>query len=191
MGEQTPTGSKYTITGASGERVLFMDEIVYDDALMYELQAAQDDNPKAKRCQCANPDCRAITKGGSFAPGHDAKMVKRLAEQVLAKSGPFAQFSMLDARRNLEAAGGSEALLRKLAAKVQRAEGRLSGAAISKPVRVSVRMTIEVTPEQAEALALEYGIETDPASIRTFVNEYLHGDATGSPAGEFWTVVRW
>lgn len=177
---------KYT-----GSTTTFFDEIVYDQALTQEVMAAQRTNPKAKRCQCANPDCRAITKGGSFAPGHDAKMVKRLAEQVLAKSGEFAQFSLADARRNLEAAGGSEALMRKVATKVRRAEGRLGGVNIAKPLRVAVRMTIEITPEQAEELSREYGIETDPASIRTFVNEYMHGDATGSPAAESWTVVRW
>lgn len=185
--------STETSTGASdalgGERVLFSDEIVYDNALHRELQAAQAVNPKAKRCQCANPDCRAITKGGNFAPGHDAKMIKRLAYQVNEKTGEFAQFSMADARRNLFAAGGSDALMTKLVNVVTRQDGRLGGVAIAKPVRVAVRLTIEVTPEQAEALSREYGIETDPASIREFVNEYVDGDAKGCPAGEFWTVV--
>lgn len=189
MSTKTPTGTKFTSSDASGTTTAYFDEIVYDETLLRELQAAQEANPRAKRCQCANPDCRAITRGGNFAPGHDAKMVKRLAYQVTEKTGVFAQFSMADARRNLYAAGGSDALMAKLVTKVQRAEGRLQGVQIAKPVRVAVRMTIEVTPEQAEALSREYGIETDPASIRTFVNEYVDNDAKGCPAGEFWTVV--
>jgi hypothetical protein len=192
MGEQTPTGVKYTSSDISGTTTMFYDEIVYDQALTLEVIAAQRVNPKAKRCQCANSDCRAITKGGSFAPGHDAKMVKRLAEQVLAKSGPFAQFSMADARRNLYAAGGSDALMNKLAAKVARSEGRLTGVAISKPIRIAVRMSITVTPEQAEGLAVEYGMETDPAALREFVRSEIRGladhEQSGHYAAQFWTL---
>lgn len=192
MSVKTPTGTKYVGSDASGETVAFFDEIPYDQALVRELQAAQTANPKAKRCQCASPDCRAITKGGSFAPGHDAKMVKRLAEQVLAKSGPFTQFCMADARRNLFAAGGSDALMAKLTAKVARSEGRLTGVAISKPMKIAVRMTITVTPEQAEGLAIEYGMETDPATLREFIRSEIRGladhEQSGHYAAQFWTL---
>lgn len=192
MSTKTPTGVKYTSSDVSGATTMFYDEIVYDQALTLEVMVAQRANPKAKRCQCASPDCRAITKGGSFAPGHDAKMVKRLAEQVLAKTGPFAQFSRADARRNLYAAGGSDALMNKLITKIDRAMGRLTGVAISKPIRVAVRLSITVTPEQAEALSREYGMGTDPAALREFIRNEVRGLADHETGGvysaQFWTL---
>lgn len=55
-------------------------------------------------------------------------------------------------------------------------------------MKVAVRIVIEMTPEQIESLAFEYGLGTDPASIREFTQSYLLEHAQGSTAAEWWTA---
>jgi hypothetical protein len=55
-------------------------------------------------------------------------------------------------------------------------------------MRIAVKVTIEVTPEQAEDLALEYGLE-DTEDIRKFAKSYIATQAQESAAGAFWTAT--
>jgi hypothetical protein len=56
-------------------------------------------------------------------------------------------------------------------------------------MKIAVKVTIEVTPEQVEGLANEYGLDCDAASIRKFAKEYIENQAQQAAAGEFWTAT--
>lgn len=60
---------------------------------------------------------------------------------------------------------------------------------MSKPIRIAVAVTIELTTEQVETLASEYGFGESPAEVREWVKDYVRGLATGSPAAECWTAT--
>jgi hypothetical protein len=55
-------------------------------------------------------------------------------------------------------------------------------------VKIAVPLVIELTPEQIADLAVEYGIDTDPASVREFVRSYVLNIAQQSAASEFWSA---
>lgn len=55
-------------------------------------------------------------------------------------------------------------------------------------MKIAVKVTIEVTPEQAEDLALEYGLD-DAEDIREFAKSYIATQVRESAAGEFWTAT--
>jgi len=60
-------------------------------------------------------------------------------------------------------------------------------------MKVAIRATIELTPEQAEAWANEYGIENRPQAIREDIQLYVRTALHSMGAGlgsdtEVWTV---
>ena len=94
---------------------------------------------------------------------------------------------MEDATRNIKSAGGSDAMLGKVRAAVERKRKGVDRRA-DRVIRVRVQMTIEVTPEGADELNLEYGCGNSDAEIREFVRNYLINDAKDCPAGECWSA---
>lgn len=157
---------------------LVIEEIVHVPAA---YNAVLISNGKLKRCQCGGVTCTATTKK-SFAPGHDAAMVSRWACRV---AEGVAQMS--DAERNILAAGGSEAMVGKVRAAVARKLAKQDKPA-DRAIRVRVNLTVEVTPEGADALNLGYDCGSSDAEIREFVRGYILNDAQQSAAGEFWSV---
>jgi hypothetical protein len=63
-------------------------------------------------CRCS-AGCPATTTR-FFSQGHDARMVSRLIDQVVATEGEFAQFKLADALKELHQRGGTDALAHKL-----------------------------------------------------------------------------
>ncbi len=57
-----------------------------------------------------------------------------------------------------------------------------------------MRVVIEMTPDQIEGLACEYGLgdgtHVPAAELRDWVKGYMRGQAQGgSPAAEYWTAT--
>lgn len=55
-----------------------------------------------------------------------------------------------------------------------------------------MKVVVEMTPEQIESLANEYGLGdgrmVPAAELRDWVKGYIRGQAQGSAAAEFWTA---
>ncbi|MBT2213494.1 hypothetical protein [Actinomadura sp. NEAU-AAG7] len=55
-------------------------------------------------------------------------------------------------------------------------------------MKISVKLTVELTAEDVESLNTEYGCGTSAQEIRDFVKSYILNDAQQCPAGDFWTA---
>lgn len=71
------------------------------------------------KCNCSD-ECYYGTRN-IFHQGHDARMVSRLVDQVVARVGDFAQFSLDDAVTELKRRGGTVRLEEKLRSAVAKA----------------------------------------------------------------------
>jgi beta-lactam-binding protein with PASTA domain len=56
-------------------------------------------------------------------------------------------------------------------------------------MKIAMKLVVEMTPEQVQGLANEYGLTTDVNTVREFTKSYIGNVAQQSAASEFWTAT--
>lgn len=120
------------------------------------------------KCNCSDT-CYSGTRN-LFHQGHDARMVSRLVDQVVARDGEFANFSLADAVTELKRRGGTANLEIKLRSAVAKAHDRWT-----KRAEAAARKAAKASAPKAARKSVKAAKVEQPAQPQTVRTEGVRG----------------